>query len=246
MIGTMAWLQETGGALRWSDQWAMTWQVLSVRLKRALRATPALRPIDLADITPPDSGAARAALALAQSASEPYLLNHCLRSYFWARLLDGSGKSFDDEVLFVAMMLHDLGLTEGYRLCPSDPSQCFTSVGARAAADLALRHGWSDRRAQLAAEAIALHLNVVVGDEHGREAQLLRLGSGADVAGLGIRRLPADQIAAVVERFPRHQLKRQIAPVLARETSQRPCCRFAFLHKRLGFLDMVANAPFEE
>jgi hypothetical protein len=35
-----------------------------------------------------------------------------MRSYFWAHLLDEDTKPFDDEAVFTALMLHDLGLTE--------------------------------------------------------------------------------------------------------------------------------------
>jgi hypothetical protein len=52
--------------------------------------------------------------------------------------------------------------------------------------NLAARHHWDDARAHLAANAITLHLNVTVGDEHGKEAQMVRAGSGGDVAGLGL------------------------------------------------------------
>jgi hypothetical protein len=149
---------------------------------------------------------AREAVAICQDASPPFLFNHCLRAYFWARLLDEDHRPFDDEAVFTALLLHELGLCEGHPVHP-DPGECFTIVGARSASELAGRHGWPDRRAALASEAIALHLNISVGKVHGKEARMVRTGSGGDVAGLGLDVLPGDQINAVVDRYPRLEMK---------------------------------------
>jgi len=83
-------------------------------------------------------------------------------------------------------MLHDLGLTDAYRLA-GDTESCFTIVGARHAEQLGARHGWAGPRCRLVAEAITLHLNVIVSAAHGREAELVRAGSGATSPGSGSR-----------------------------------------------------------
>jgi hypothetical protein len=197
-----------------------------------------LRLREVSEILPPDSAIAREAVALTQECSPPYLLNHCLRAYFWARLLDADARPFDDEALFVALMLHDWGLTERWRL-KGQTQQCFTIVGAKSAVELAARHGWSEARANMAANAITLHLNVTVGDEHGKEAQLVRAGSGGDVAGLGLGVLERDQIVQVLERYPRLGLKSEVVGPLMAETIERPCCRTAFLCRSMGFVDLI-------
>jgi HD domain len=173
-------------------------------------------------------------------------LNHCLRAYFWARLLDSDTRPFDDEAVFVALMLHDLGLTDRWRL-QGQTHHCFTQVGAGAVEQLAQRHQWADARARVAANAITLHLNVTVGDEHGKEAQMVRAGSGGDVAGLGLAALGRDQIAEVLERYPRLNLKQAVLGPLMTEATQRPCCRTAFLCRSLGFVDLIkGNRIFSE
>jgi len=124
---------------------------------------------------------------------------------------------------------------------------CFTAVGAMAVEEIAARHHWNDARARLAANAITLHLNVTVGDEHGKEAQMVRAGSGGDVAGLGLGMLDREQILQVVERHPRLALKSQIVGPLMAETTERPCCRTAFLCRALGFVALVkGNRIFSE
>lgn len=247
-IGTLSWLERTGGRMAWHERLRFIAQGVRARAQERRRlvsgATLRLREVD--EVLPPDSAATREAVAMCMDASPPFLFGHCMRSYLWARLLDEDTRPFDDEALFVAFLLHDMGLTERYRL-HGDAQHCFTIPGARLAQALGARHGWSDRRATIAAEAIALHLNVVVGARDGREAQLVRLGSGADVAGIGMSRVPGDQIDTVVARHPRHGLKAGFATLLEQEACERPCCRTAFLQRRLGFAALIRRAPmFEE
>ncbi|WP_237570429.1 HD domain-containing protein [Mycolicibacterium lacusdiani] len=65
----------------------------------------------------PDSDICSAAMALTHDVSPAFLTNHCVRSYLFgrelaaARGLRGSA-DFDDEALFLACLLHDLGLTD--------------------------------------------------------------------------------------------------------------------------------------
>lgn len=247
-LGTTSWVQRTGGRLAWHDKLTLVAQGVMARLvsQRQRKAGAKLRLREVSDILPPDSAIAQEAIALTRECSPAYLLNHCLRAYFWARLLDADARHFDDEALFVALMLHDWGLTERWRL-KGQTQQCFTAVGAQAVEELAARHHWDDRRASLAANAITLHLNVVVGEEHGKEAQMVRAGSGGDVAGLGLGMLGRDQIAQVVDRYPRLALKKEIVSPLMAEATERPCCRTAFLCRSLGFVGLIqGNRVFDE
>lgn len=243
-MGTRDWMARTGGRLGWRDRMAMTLQAVQARAaaRRSRDQAPPLPGKDVDDIVPPDSAIAREAVALCQDASPPYLFNHCLRAYVWARLLDDGAEGHDDEAVFTAMMLHDLGLTHAYRHA-GPTACCFTVAGAAAADALALRHGWSERRAQLASQAITLHLNVVVDARHGKEARMVRAGSGGDVAGLALHRLAPEQIGAVLERYPRLDMKRQIVRELNREAEECPDCRMAFLVRRLRFDRLILDSP---
>ncbi len=247
-IGTIKWLESGNGKLVLRDKLSLIAQgVIAKAVARRTHASARkIRHIEVKDILPPDSSIAREALALCQDASEPFLVNHCLRSYYWARLLDDGAESFDDEALFTAFMLHDMGLTEPYRLGQSE-QHCFTIVGARMADELARKHGWTDKRAGLVANAITLHLNIIVDTAHGKEARMVRVGSGADVAGLGLEALHRDQIHTVCGKHPRLMMKRNMRSVLRIESQQRPDCRIAFLNRRFGFDKLIAHAPqFDE
>jgi hypothetical protein len=243
-LGTLTWLERTGGKLAWYDRLALMAQAVKARAatRRRIEAGCKVRNMAVEDILPPDSAITREATALCQDASAPYLFNHCLRSYFWARLLDDGRVPFDDEALFTATMLHDLGLTDAHRLSGVE-EQCFCIVGARAAKILAAKHAWPERRAHIAAQAIALHLNVMLDARHGKEAQMLRAGSGGDVAGLGLDVLHTEQIESVVARFPRFDLKHELTRTLAIEAQARPGCRIAFLQNKLGFAQLIRDAP---
>jgi hypothetical protein len=242
--GTQAWLTRTNGRMGWRDRLGMLLdgvraQVAAQRERRNGVRLPS-RSID--ELLPPDTPVTRAARAFCEAASAPWLVNHCLRSYLWARMLHTDGRTFDDEAMYVALLLHDLGLTERYRLSPESAQQCFTAPGAEVAHALATTHGWPDHRAYLVAEAITLHLNVTIAHRHGPEAWLVRAGSGADVAGLGMHRLDRAVIGAVVQRHPRLHLKRELSQVMAVECRAHPASRIAYLHRRLGFGTLVRGA----
>ena len=61
----------------------------------------------------PQTPAATAALSVASRFYTPPLLNHCVRSYLWgATYASVHGITFDEELLYVSAMLHDIGLTD--------------------------------------------------------------------------------------------------------------------------------------
>jgi hypothetical protein len=247
-LGTLEWVEATNGKLGLIDK--LTFVAQGVKAKATTRQRMAkglkIRNREIDDILPPDSPIAREAMAMCEEASQPFLFNHCLRSYFWARLLDDNSEPFDDEAVFTALMLHDMGFTETYRLHDTD-QQCFTIVGARMADQLARKHNWSDKRANIMADAITLHLNVIIDPAHGKEAKMVRAGSGGDVAGLGLDVLHEDQLHAVCKKHPRLNMKRNMRSTLKRESKAHPDCRVAFLDNKLGFGDLILSAPmFDE
>lgn len=242
-LGTLSWIDRTGGKLAWHERLALMAQAVRTRAAAAIRrrSRRKVRLLEVDEILPPDSAITRESIALSQDLSRPFLFNHCVRSYFWARLLDQDHRPFDDEAVFTALMLHDMGLTEHGRQA-TNQRYCFTQAGAQMAYDLAHKHGWSDRRATLTANAITLHLNVVVADRHGKEARMVRAGSGADVAGLGLHVLGRDQIDEVVSRIPRLKLKQEMLTTLDFELRARPEGRIAFLCDQLHFGRMIERS----
>ena len=68
-----------------------------------------------AGIKVPDTILVRDAIDLSRSESEPFLHNHVMRSWLFGVLLsEGAERAPDSELLAVATILHDLGLTQRY------------------------------------------------------------------------------------------------------------------------------------
>lgn len=70
---------------------------------------------DVAQWGLPDSKVCSAAFALANGVSPAYLHNHCVRSYLFGRELAAAqglrpGVDYDEEVVFLSAILHDLGV----------------------------------------------------------------------------------------------------------------------------------------
>ena len=202
--------------------------------------------VDVTKLTIPDSPAARRAEEHCREVSPPYLVNHCLRTYLWAQVLaHPAGLGVDDELLYVASLLHDLGLTERYRVSESGAA-CFALRGAEGARKLIDGFEWPERRGHALAEAIALHLNLSVGIEYGAEALLLNAATALDVTGLRIWEVHPDSVRAVIDRHPRLAMKAEILPAWQREANTHPGTRAHFLSRYLQFPARIRGAPFTD
>lgn len=252
-VGTLEWARRTGGRLSLGDRAELLGQALRQQKEQVARRWARLRgergpqvlKADWEHLKPPDSPAARRAEALCTEVSPPYLVNHCLRSYLWGRLLAANGGlAYDDELLYVACLFHDLGLTPRYAF-QVEGSHCFTVDGVSAVPPFAEEVGWDARRRDAVAEAILLHLNVTVGREHGVEAHLLHEATALDVVGQRFREIDPADVREVLARHPRSDLKQCLIADMRAQAERRPHCRAAFLQK-FGFLGLIAKAPFAE
>ena len=101
----------------------------------------------------PDSGLCVAAIDYARNVSEPALFHHVMRSAVFADAIGRQRKmKFNPEVLCVAAVLHDLGLT---RLAAVQAR--FELEGADAAKEFLVKRGMSEGDIETVWEAIALH-----------------------------------------------------------------------------------------
>lgn len=144
-LGTYDWVAATGGQLTAAERWSLLRPLAAAqaatvigRLAVLTRLNSGRRAaIDLADVRPPTSALAAAAEREARSRLSPALMHHSFRTYtFGAALGALTGIDVDQEVLFVAAMLHDVGLR------PPKRDVDFTLASARVAGDVAgLRSG---------------------------------------------------------------------------------------------------------
>lgn len=157
----------------------------------------------------PPGDVPRAALALARELEPDYLANHSLRSWAFARVVAGArgwraGVDFDDEVLFVACVLHDTGLH-----VPSPGDRRFEVEGADVARAFAIERGLPTAAADTVSDAVALHTSPGIAEHMRAEVALTRLGITMDF-GRDAHLVP-DRLAAVLhEELPRLDLTRRI------------------------------------
>lgn len=246
-VGSWRWSQR-GGELVGTDRLQLMAQALLTQLAslpRALRKRLGWPDGQLARIQPgelklPDSVFAREAHDHAAALSTAWLLNHCLRTYAWAAMLGQITRlPVDEELLYCACLLHDIGLTSAHD--GHDPGcSCFAVEGARAAHAFAAQRGWPQARCDRLAEAITLHLNVRVGIGHGPEAHLLHEGAALDVIGARAGELPRQDRHAIESRYPRLEFATAMPATMQRQARLRPRSRAAFL-VGVGFTRMIRS-----
>lgn len=240
-VGTWSWAEQTGGRLRRRDRAELLRQGVRARLE--LLPRPWRREL-LADLDPlmlgepPDSAVARAADERVLLLSEPVLYAHCLRTWAFAALFAQRDRiPHDPELLYLACVLHDLGLTRDHD--GRDPTaHCFAVEGARAAHNFLCAHEVPADRVLTVAESIALHLNVTVPTDMGAEAALLSRAAALDAVGRYARELPRSDLRGVLARWPRDGFSDYLANASAHQAHARPGSRSALL-ARLGFAAMV-------
>lgn len=244
-VGTLTWARETGGKLRPRDHVELARQFVVARLARGQRQGISPVSFDPSTVRIPDNIIAKRAVSVCETLSEPWLVNHTYRAYFWgAYLAKASALSYDEELLFVACILHDLGLTEACKPA-ADGLHCFGVIGARKAVQAMVGSGWDVQKLEALEEAITLHLNVAVPLSDGAEAHLLHEGTALDVMGARFDELPRNYLARVLEQFPRVGMRANLTACGRYEVVVRPRSRMAYLFNT-GFEEMIQTAPFSE
>ncbi|GAA2773900.1 cyanamide hydratase [Mycolicibacterium pallens] len=148
----------------------------------------------------PSTPSATAAVSVATRFYTPALFNHCARSYVWGmKYAAAHDITFDDELYFVAAMLHDLALT-----APFDSHRiAFEEAGGDLAWVFAVAAGWPVDRAARAEEIIVLHMRDDVAADVDPESHLLQVATAWDVAGRRPEEFASEVRAQVLEQYPR-------------------------------------------
>lgn len=163
----------------------------------------------------PDSEICSAALKLAIDVSPVFLANHCIRSYLFGRELATarrlrSGVDYDDELVFLACILHDLGITRY-----GAGEQRFEVEGADAAARFLRERGIADDRVTTVWQSIALHTSVGLAERFGAVHKVAVDGISLDVIGAEQGLLSSGFADRVHTAFPRYNLGYAIAEAIA-------------------------------
>lgn len=148
----------------------------------------------------PDSKLARDAAQAIRDTETDLLFQHSMRVYYWAALAGKrKGLTFDPELLYVAAMFHDYGLTAGY----GESHLRYEVDGANAAREFLRSHGISEADGQKVWLAIALHTTNGISPHMDPIAVLLAEAANMDLVGAGFDDFTAEQRSAVEAAYPR-------------------------------------------
>jgi len=209
-------------------------------------------PSAIAGVRIVDSEIARTATALARGASPPYLFNHALRTFLFGSLIGRAlGLKWDDEVLYLASILHDLGLTERF-----EGELPFEIQGAEEAKRFLEEHSYAKPKVGLVWDGIAMHASLI-GRYKPAEIRLVGEGAGADVLGPDSSQIKQAELDEVLRTLPRLQFKKSFLQTCQDVVRKHPRGATRSFMRDVGeryvpefrprnFCDAVVQAPFAE
>ena len=193
-----------------------------------------------ADLQPPDTAAARAALEVARRYCSPALLAHSLRSWMFALAFaeveglgggptepvparrevrrDGRATGIDEELLYVAALVHDLGLTPAFDAVRVP----FETAGGEVGWVLAAGAGWAPHRRDRVVEVVERHMLPSVDAADDPEGHLLEIATGLDISGARPDALPEPFLREVLAAHPRGDLAAEFGACLLAQAARKP------------------------
>lgn len=196
----------------------------------------------LRDIPLPATAAATTAVEVVTRFSPPALVHHCRRSYvFAAALATERSVAIDHELLFVATMLHDLGLE-----APFDSHTLpFEYAGGDLAWVFAAGAGWPVERRERAGRIVVDHMRSDVDPAIDPEGQLLALATSLDISGRSPDLWPAELLAETVSAWPRLDLAARFTACFQDQAARKPDSA-AGASVRSGIAERMATNPLDE
>ena len=199
-----------------------------------------------------DSEVARMATELSRTVYPPYLFNHAVRTFLFGSLAGRAlGQKVDEELLYLACILHDLGLTENF-----EGDAPFEIQGAEAAKRFLEEHAYPKERIGIVWDGIAMHTSPI-GQFKQPEIALVGEGAGADVIEPDFSRIKKGDVEEILAAFPRLKFKDAFVKTCAAVVRKHPRgASSSFMrdireryvpefHPR-NFCDSVEQAPFPE
>ena len=241
------WAQRTGGNLSRREYRHLIGVILR-DVPKALAALMRYRlgkrgtaRTDLAQQPAPDSTLARRAEEFVGEALSPHVLAHSYRTYFLGKALAAQdGVAVDDELSYLAALLHDLHLEH------PTPGRCFAVTGGERAARLLVEWGADAATAESVGAAACGHATPGADQNLSEPAGFVLAGSLADVAGRRLDEIDPSWLAELQRHYPRHSLKRHLVPALRNEAKAVPRGRIHLANRWAGLPLLVRTAPYPD
>jgi cyanamide hydratase family protein with HD domain len=195
-------------------------------------------PLSEQDLALPDSDIAVQANEHAMAVLDGFTYGHSMRSFLFGMAIGKhAALPVDREVLFLAAIMHDLGLCSTYHRQGD-----FELNGAAAAHRFLSERAYSQEKADRVHEAIALHSSVGIADKKEPETRLVHFGAGVDVLGIQRQNIAPVTLNWILGSHPRKDFVRQFTALLENEAGEQPGCHIAGL-VRLGFAGKMKANP---
>ena len=209
-------------------------------------------PVTIGGIVAPDSQLARKAAVLAEQAHSKVLLNHVHRTWWFAEFIGRKREmKYDRELVYIASVLHDLGLSEKHAA-----DKRFEVDGADAASKFLHTHEYPKSKTDIVWDAIALHSAANIADRREPEVALVHFGAFVDVMGVRKDEISPQLIDDTIALYPRLGFKKAFMEALAEVARKKPHTAIgtglADIGRRLvpgldipNMCDILLGAPFE-
>lgn len=210
-------------------------------------------PAEIAGIRIPDTSLAIAATELVREVSSPALFNHVVRTYIFGEQVGRNmGMRYDSELVYIAALMHDLGLT-----APFIGTARFEVDGADAAARFLMEHGVAADKIDRVWDAIALHSSNGIADHKQPEVALVHFGAAVDVAGAMLDQIPEEVFHQTLDAYPRLGFKKAFLQAIVDVLRKKPETGYLNFMEGIGkryltdfhppdVCEMILGSPYNE
>ena len=209
----------------------------------------------IAGVEIPDSKLAREATELVRDTESPLLFHHSTRVFYFGTLAGKRRKlKFDQELVYIGAMFHDMGLTKKYR----SATNRFEVDSANTARDFLRRHRIDERAIETVWDAIALHTTPGIPEHKKPEVALVTAGVEMDVLGIGYNELDKERRESILKAHPRGEyFKEKIIQAFYDGFHHKPDSTFGTVNddvlalldpkfKRANFCSIILNSGWRD
>ncbi|MEV8431268.1 HD domain-containing protein [Streptomyces sp. HUAS 31] len=206
----------------------------------------------IAGVEIPETSAVAEATEFLRERTSPLIFHHSRRVFLFGSLHARElNRRIDPELLYVAAMFHDAGLSIPF----SDTQQRFELDGADHARKFLLDRGFSASAAEVVWRAIALHTTPGIPGRMEPEVAATNHGVLTDAIGWGLDRLEGDEVDEIVAAHPRGDFKKEFLQAFVDGLKDRPDTTYGTVNadvlehfvpgfRRTSMVERIIEAPW--